>query len=78
MPVFGPYGLYGRIKGDKIIIHKCDLDLAVKWINDVNKSSWNDPDYQYYERMGAKYLIQDMADMIKKGKKKILEKYGKD
>jgi hypothetical protein len=74
--VWGPYGLYGRVKGDKVIIHKCDLDKLVKDI----KESYDpyEDDYQCGQRAGARYFAKDMLDMIARGNKAIKEKYGKD
>ena len=73
--VWGPYGLYGRVKGDKVIIHKCDLDKLVKDIKDSYDPY--DDDYLCGQRVGARYFAQDMLDMIARGNKAIKEKYGK-
>ena len=59
------------VYGDKIILHKSDLEHAIKMIK-------KDPDpwgREYY-RAGEINVIEDMLGAIKNGMKNLKEKYG--
>ena len=73
MPVWGSYGLYGKVKGDKIIIHKCDLDKAVKHLKDT-VDPYGD-EYVAGLEGGRMDLIRELLHMIRRGNKELKEKY---
>lgn len=63
----GPCWVYG----DKIVLHKSDLERAIKVIK-CNP----DPYEREYFRAGKIDAIEDMIRAIKKGMKNIRERYG--
>ena len=58
-----------RVYGDKIVIHKCDLERAVK---KIKKNP--DPFEREYYRAGQINLIEDMLYAIKRGMETIRKK----
>lgn len=71
--VYGNYIHAAQMKGDKIIIHKCELDKAIKRVK-KSRDPYGD-EYCAGREQGYIWILEDLLNMIKRGKKIENEKY---
>ena len=62
-----------QVYGDKVVIHKCELDKALKYL-----ANNPDPFEQEYYRAGQEAVVRDLLYCIKTGMKRIREKENKN
>ena len=56
------------VKGDKIIIHKCDIDKAIKTIKNC-PVPYDYDEYTYGKDAGRIEILRDLLNIIKRGKR---------
>ena len=71
--VYGCYVYNAQVKGDKIIIHKCELDKAIKRVKN-SRDPYGD-EYSAGKEQGYILMMKDLLNMIKRGKEIEKERY---